>query len=390
MFTESEQVQEIKRKIRKIFAEEIIPNEDYVDRVTGRIPQEISDKIKNRVKKEGLWTPHLPISEGGLGLSHVETAQVFSEMGRSIVGPQFFNAAAPDEGNMHLLYVIANQEQKEKYYYPLRDGDIRSGFAMTEIKPGAGSDPSLLTTNADDKGDHFILNGHKWFCTGAKGASFLIVFTRINNSFRKASLLIVPTDSPGYTMVREINTMGTHGPGGHCELTFQNVKVPKSQLLGKIGHGFRLTQIRLGPARLTHCMRWLGLARRAMEIAMEYARERQAFGSSLLEHQGTQWVLAESATEIEAGYLLTLKAAHCLDQKEDSRHIISMAKLYVSETLCKVLDKAIQICGSYGYSQDMILELMYREARQSRIVDGASEVHKMVIARNLMSKKFPF
>jgi alkylation response protein AidB-like acyl-CoA dehydrogenase len=191
-------------------------------------------------------------------------------------------------------------------------------------------------------------------------------------------------------MVREIGVMGSHGPGGHCELKFHNVEVPENMVLGKIGEGFRLSQVRLGPARLTHCMRWIGMARRAMEITLEYAKQREVFGAKISEHEGIQWMLAESALEIESGFLLTLKAADLLRRKEDARVAISMAKWQVSETLCKVIDRGIQICGSMGYSQDMKLELFYRDARAARIADGPTEVHKMVIARNIIteSKRF--
>ncbi|MEM7183598.1 MAG: acyl-CoA dehydrogenase family protein [Spirochaetota bacterium] len=386
----SDEVKQLQSKVRRFVEEEIIPLETHYDYQTGRLPEEIAQAARLKVKSAKLWTPHLPQSEGGLGLNMVGTAVIFSELGRSPIAPYIFNCDAPDEGNMHLLHEAASPEQKEKFYKPLIAGEIRSAFAMTEPAPGAGSDPSSLQTNAVKQGNEYILNGHKWYCTGAKGASFLIVMSRVNESFRKTSLFLVPTDSKGYTMVREIDVMGSHGPGGHCELKLENVVVPESMVLGKIGHGFRLSQVRLGPARLTHCMRWLGLARRSMEIARQYAKERQVFGSKLMEHQGIQWMFAESALEIESGYMLTLKAAHMLDEKEDTRHIISMAKWQVSETLCKVIDRAIQICGSLGYSRDSKLELFYRDARAARIADGPTEVHKMVIGRNLLSGKEEF
>jgi acyl-CoA dehydrogenase len=384
------EILELQEKIREFINKEIIPLEDYYNYQEGRLPVEICEQARAKVKKAGLWTPHLPKSEGGLGLDMVGTALVFSEIGRSPIAPFLFNCDAPDEGNMHLLHVAATPEQKEKFYYPLIRGEIRSGFAMTEPPPGAGADPSLLQTNAVKQGNKFILNGHKWFCTGAKGASFLIVMAKVNDSFRRSTLFLVPTDSVGYEMVREIGVMGSHGPGGHCELKFHNVEVPENMVLGKIGEGFRLSQVRLGPARLTHCMRWIGMARRAMEITLEYAKQREVFGAKISEHEGIQWMLAESALEIESGFLLTLKAADLLRRKEDARVAISMAKWQVSETLCKVIDRGIQICGSMGYSQDMKLELFYRDARAARIADGPTEVHKMVIARNIIteSKRF--
>ncbi|MCB1180207.1 MAG: acyl-CoA dehydrogenase family protein, partial [Leptospiraceae bacterium] len=375
-FVIPEEIKDIQAKIREFIDKEIIPLEDHYDYADGRMPEDICQKARLKVKEKGFWTPHLPKSEGGLGLDMVGTALVFSEIGRSPIAPYLFNCDAPDEGNMHLLHVAANKEQKDKFYHPLIKGEIRSGFAMTEPPPGAGADPTSLQTNAIKKGDKYVINGHKWYCTGAKGAKFLIVMSKVNDSFRRTTMFLVPTDSPGYTMVREIGVMGSHGPGGHCELTFKDVEVPESNILGKVGEGFRLSQVRLGPARLTHCMRWIGMARRAMEIAVEYGKEREVFGSKIVEHQGIQWMLAQSALDIESGLLLTLKAADLIRRKEDARQAISMAKWQVSETLCNTLDRAIQICGSNGYSRDMKLELFYRDARAARIADGPSEVHK--------------
>lgn len=374
-------------EIRDFINQEIIPLENEYNYQTGRLPDVVVEKAREKVKQKGFWTPHLPKSEGGLGLDMVGTALIFSEIGRSPIAPFLFNCDAPDEGNMHLLHVAATPEQKERFYYPLIQGKIRSGFAMTEPMPGAGSDPSLLQTNAVKVGDKFILNGHKWFCTGAKGAAFIIVFAKVNGSFRKSTMFLVPTDSPGYEFVREIGVMGSHGAGGHCELKFHNVEIPENLILGRVGEGFRLSQVRLGPARLTHCMRWIGMARRALEITIEYAKKREAFGMKLSEHEGIQWMLAESALEIESGFLLTLKAADLLRREEDARTAISFAKWQVSETLCKVIDRGIQILGSLGYSQDSKLELFYRDARAARIADGPTEVHKMVIARNLLNMK---
>ncbi|MCC5815775.1 MAG: acyl-CoA dehydrogenase family protein [Leptospira sp.] len=367
-----------------------IPAEDHYDYEKGRMPEEIIQELRKKAKSMGIWTPHLPKSEGGLGLDMIGTALVFSELGRSPIAPYLCNCDAPDEGNMHLLHVAANAEQKERFYFPLVRGEIRSAFAMTEPPPGAGSDPSSLQTNAVKDGDDYILNGHKWYCTGANGAKFLIVMAKVNDSFRRTSLFLVPTDSPGYTMIQEIPVMGSHGPGGHCELKFENVRVPAENVLGKIAEGFRLSQVRLGPARLTHCMRWIGLARRSIEIARDYAVGRELFGERLADKQGIQWMFAEIGLKIESGFLLTLKAADILNRGGDARQAISLAKWQVSETLQEAIDTAIQICGSHGYSRYMKLELFAKDARAARIADGPSEVHKMVIGRNLISGKASF
>lgn len=383
-FSFSSHLDSIRSQIAEIVNSYIIPLEKHYDYNDGRMPDSICQEARKFIKSKGFWTPHLSKEEGGLGLNLLETCMVFSELGRSPIAPYLFNCDAPDEGNMHLLSVAANEEQKKLILEPLKNGDIRTGFAMTEPE-GAGSDPSLLKTNAEKQNDHYILNGHKWYCTGANGAKYLFVLAKVNGSFRKTTMFIVPTDSKGYTMIREIPVMGSHGPGGHCEIKFENVIVPDSMVMGRIGEGFRLSQERLGPARLTHCMRWTGMARRALEIARDYAKSRDIFGQKLSEHQGIQWMMAEMATEIEAGFLLTLKAADKLMKKEDARVEISMAKWKVSETLCNTIDTAIQICGGKGYSRDLPLELFYRDARAARLADGPTEVHKMVIGRAVMS-----
>lgn len=384
------EVEDLRLRIREFVNTVVIPAEKHFDHTTLRMPADISQDLRAQVKRAGFWTPHLSKQMGGLGLDQIGTCLIFSELGRSGIAAYMFNCDAPDEGNMHLLEQAASQKQKELYLKPLIAGEIRSAFAMTEPTPGAGSDPAALLTNAVLDGDHYILNGIKTFCTGANGATFLIVMARLNGSFRKTTMFLVPTDAPGYELLSEIDTMGSHGPGGHCAIKFTDVKVPRDMVLGKTAHGFRLSQVRLGPARLTHCMRWLGLARRSMEIAREYAKERELFGSRLADHQGIQWMFAKCGLDIEMGQMLTLKAAWKLETGQDARHAISMAKWHVSETLCKCIDEAIQICGSKGYSRDLPLELFYRDARAARIADGPSEVHKMVIGRNLISGKEDF
>ncbi len=384
------EVEELQLKIRQLVEQDIIPAEKEYDYESGRMPVEVNERLRRKAKAVGLWTPHLPKEYGGLGLDLVGTSVIFSELGRSPIAPFACNCDAPDEGNMHLLIKAASEQQKKRLLEPLIAGKIRSAFAMTEPPPGAGSDPSLMHTNAEEKKDHYLLNGDKWFCTGANGAAFWIVMSRVNDSFRKTTLFLVPSDSQGATMVREVPVMGSHGPGGHCQLNLENVIVPKEMVLGKAGQGFRLSQARLGPARLSHCMRWIGMARRSMEIARQYAHSRQAFGSRISEHEGIQWLFAQSALDIETGWLLTLKSAWMIENGLDARHEISLAKWHVSEMLCRTIDTAIQICGATGYSRDLPLELFYRDARAARLVDGPTEVHKMVIARALMSEKKSF
>lgn len=385
-----QEVETLRKNIQTFITDEIIPLEKHYDYEKGRMPEDINQLARAKVKALGFWTPHLPKSEGGLGLDLIGTCIIFSELGRSPIAPYIFNCDAPDEGNMHLLSLAATEKQKELILHPLIKGSLRTGFAMTEPAPGAGSDPTSLQTNAEKQGDKYILNGRKWYCTGANGAKYLIVMAKVNGSFRKTTMFLVPTDAKGYTMVREIELMGSHGPGGHCELNFENVEVPEDMVLGRVGEGFRLSQERLGPARLTHCMRWTGMARRALSIARSYAKEREVFSSRIADHQGIQWMFAERATEIEMAFLLTLKAAWLLKTGKDARQETSMAKWKVSESLCNTIDMAIQICGGKGYSRDLPLELFYRDARAARIADGPSEVHKMVIGRNYVSEKWDF
>ncbi len=374
----------LRDRVAELVRAEIMPHEMEIDE-HGRVPQATVDMLRQKVKEAGLWTPHLPVEYGGLGLNMVGMAALFEQMGKCLIAPYMFGCDAPDEGNMHLLIEAGSPYLIQRYARPLIAGEIRSGFAMTEPAPGAGSDPSLLRTRAEKHGDCWVINGHKWYTTNADGAAFIIVMARTSDDPRSgATLFIVDQDTPGYKMERQIGVMGSSGPGGHCELTFKDVEVSEAQILGGVGEGNKLAQARLGPARLSHCMRWLGLAQRSVEIATERALNRDAFGKRLAEHEAIQWMLADSATEIHAGHLMTLHAAWIIDQGMDSRHYTSTAKLYVSEILGKVVDRAIQICGSLGYSTDLPLERYYRDARAARIADGPSEVHRMVIARNVL------
>lgn len=338
--------------------------------------------LREQAKAEGLWAPQMPRARGGLGLSVAEMAVCYEEMGRSIFGPVVFNSAAPDDGNMLLLEKVANEAQKTRWLQPIVDGTVRSTFAMTEPAPGAGSDPSAMQTRAEREGDRWIVNGHKWFITGAEVARHIILIAKTSDDPRKGlTAFLVDRDQAGWTIERRIPIMGPEEHGGHCEIRIENLEVADENRLMEVGDGLKVTQIRLGTARLTHCMRWLGMARRALEIAAPYVETRQSFGSALADHEGVQWLLGEAAMAIEVGRLLTMNAALKLDSGDFARKEVSMAKIQVADTLHKAVDTAIQLCGARGYSKDTSLEWMYRYARQARLVDGASEVHKMVLAR---------
>jgi acyl-CoA dehydrogenase len=352
---------------------------------------DILETLREKARSENLWAPQMPRQRGGLGLPISAWAPCYEEMGRSIFGPLVFNCAAPDDGNMFLLNRIAREDQKDRWLQPLIDGKLRSAFAMTEPAPGAGSDPTLMRTRAVRQGERWLVNGHKWFITGAGIAQHFVLIAKTSDDQRHGlTAFLVDASAPGLEIGRRIPIMGPEEHGGHCEVAIKDLEIPDEDRLLEVGAGLKVTQIRFGAARLTHCMRWLGMARRALEIAAAYVEDRQSFGRPLAEHEGVQWLLGEAAMEIEVGRLLTMKAACKLESGDFARKEVSMAKIAVSETLHKAIDTAIQLCGALGYSKDTPLEWMYRYARQARLVDGASEVHKMVLAREFMKLRKDF
>jgi acyl-CoA dehydrogenase len=334
----------------------------------------------------------MPKERGGQGLDTVGMAACYEAAARSIFGPAALNIAAPDDGNMFLLNRVATEAQKTRWLQPIVDGKVRSSFVMTEPAPGSGSDPGgMMLTRAERKGDRWIVNGRKWFITGAEGAQHFILVARTSDDPRKGLTgFLFDAREKGWRIERRIPIMGPEEHGGHCELVFDGLEIPDENRLMGVGDGLKLTQIRLGTARLTHCMRWLGYAQRALDIAADYVGTRKAFGSTLAEHEGVQWMLGEAAMEIHTGRLLTMHAAWRLDQGHHARKEVSMAKVAVADTLHKAVDTAIQLCGARGYSKDTILEWLYRYARSARLVDGASEVHKMVLSQALLKERGDF
>jgi len=307
---------------------------------------------------------------------------MYEEANYSIFGPACFNCAAPDDGNMNLLNKVATEPQKDRWLQPVIDGKVRSAFVMTEPHPGGGSDPAMIRTAAVKSGGKWIVTGHKWFITGASAADHLILIARTSDDARKGlTAFLFHRDQPGWRVERRIPIMGPEEHGGHGEVIFDGLEIPDENRLMEVGDGLKATQIRLGPARLTHCMRWLGLAKRCMEIAQDYVERREGFGMKLSERESVQLKLGEVASEIQIGRLLVMHAAWKLDQGDRARKEISMAKVQVADTLHKAADTAIQLNGARGYSKDTVLEWIYRYARQARLVDGASEVHRMVLAR---------
>lgn len=355
------------------------------------IREALLQELRTKAKEQGLWCLQMPRERGGQGLGVAEMAASYEEMNRSIFGPVVFNSAAPDDGNMIVLNKVATSAQKDRWLQPIIDGAVRSSFAMTEPAPGCGSDPSMMQTRAQRDGNHWVVHGAKHFITGAGVASHFILIARTSDDVRKGlTAFLFHKDDPGWEIVRRIGIMGPEEHGGHCELRFDGLRIPDENRLMDVGDGLKLTQIRLGTARLTHCMRWLGLSKRALEIASDYVSERTSFGMRLADREGVQSLLGEAAMDIQIGRLLTMHAAWKLDQGDFARKEVSMAKVVVSETLHKAVDTAIQLCGARGYSKDTPLEWMYRYARQARLVDGASEVHKMVLSRTLLAEGSEF
>lgn len=381
-FELSSDVIDLRDRVAAFIRDEVIPAENGEADITA---------LRNKARKAGIYGPQLPREYGGLGLGTVAMCVLFEQAGRSLLGPLALHCSAPDEGNMHLLSLYATPEQREQYLRPLVEGTIRSCFAMTEPAPGAGSDPTMMQTRATRVDGGWEINGHKWFATGADGSAFAITMAITDDSVpahRGVTMFLVPTDAPGFRLIRSVPTMGGHGgPGGHGEVSYERVRVPDSAVLGKVGEGFKMAQVRLTPARLTHCMRWLGVAQRSLEIAVDRAKEREAFGRTLAEHQSIQWMIADSEIELHASRLMVMQAAWKHERGDDIRHESSICKVFVAEAVNRVIDRAIQICGALGISTDTPLEHFYREARAFRIYDGPSEVHRMVIARNVLRTK---
>jgi alkylation response protein AidB-like acyl-CoA dehydrogenase len=349
---------------------------------------EVMRDLRTRAKAEGLWAPHLPPEAGGSGEGFLYYADLNEEIGRSLWAQLVFNCQAPDAGNGEILHLFGTDDQKRRFLEPLVAGETRSFFGMTEPEV-AGSDPTLLRGRAARDGDEWVIDAHKWFSSGADGAGFGVVMVVTDpdaEPHRRASMILVPTDTPGYELVRRVAVMGHEGRGWgtHCETRFTGVRVPLSNTLGEPGDGFRIAQKRLGPGRIHHVMRWLGQMQRAFELMCSYSLERHAFGGPLAEKQTVQNWIAESAAEIQACRLMTLQAAHRLDEGDEARVEISLLKFHAARVLNDVIDRALQVHGGLGMTDDTPLAVMYRMARGARIYDGADEVHKMVVARRIL------
>jgi len=392
-FTISPQMESIRKQVAEFVETEILPVEQ--DRGAWDEHENIGatalKDLRAKARDAGLWCLQLAEETGGRGLARVGMATCYEEMNRSIFGPVVFNSAAPDDGNMMVLEQAATRAQKDRWLAPIVAGEAASSFAMTEPHPGGGSDPGMMMTTAKRVGDSYVLRGRKWFITGAENAAHFIVVARTSDDPRKGlTAFLHHRDEPGWRIDRRIPIMGPEEHGGHCEIVYEDMELPADRILLGEGEGLKVTQMRLGPARLTHCMRWLGLAKRCTEIAQAYAQSRYGFGTRLADRESVQIRMGDLAMGIEVGRLLVMKAAWALDQGSFARKEVSMAKIHVANLLHKAADVGIQINGARGYSTDTVLEWIYRYARQARLVDGADEVHQMVLNRLLEAEQRTF
>jgi alkylation response protein AidB-like acyl-CoA dehydrogenase len=388
----SERVEALLPRIKAFVEEELYPLEGMyrANEFDQLLPLLI--ETREQVKRLGLWAPHLPEELGGMGLSLSEFAHISEALGRSPLGHYTFNCQAPDVGNMEILHLFGTAEQQERFLQPLVNGQIRSCFSMTEPEH-AGSNPVWMSTTAEKDGDDYVINGHKWFTSSADGAAFAIVMAVTNpeaeSPYRRASQIIVPTDTPGFIHTRRIPIMGDAGADyfSHSEVHYEDCRVPQSNLLGEEGGGFAIAQERLGPGRIHHCMRWIGICERALDMMCQRAAERELSpGQPLATRQTIQHWIGESAAEIHASRLMVLDAAAKIDQygQRAARVEISIIKFYVAGTLQRVVDRAIQVHGGLGITDDTLLSSWYRHERAARIYNGPDEVHKSVVARQML------
>lgn len=384
-FTLPEALLQLRDKTRTFIRNVVIPYEKDPRRTAHGPSDELRNELIAHAREAGVLSPHVDTAFGGLGLPHIGRAVIFEAAGYSMLGPVALNCAAPDEGNMHLMQAVASTEQKERWLKPLAEGRTRSCFCMTEPSPGAGSDPTLLKTTAINDGDDFIINGRKWLITGADGAAFTIIMARtfVDDVDVGATMFLADLPNPGFRIERALDTLDSSFTGGHAEIKLENLRVSKTDVLGEVGEGFRYAQVRLVPARLTHCMRWLGAAQRAHDIAVAYAQQREAFGQPIVAHEGIGFMLADNEIDLHTTRLSIWHTAWLLDSGERASAQSSMVKVHASESIWRVVDRCVQVLGGMGVTADTEVERIFRDVRAFRIYDGPSEVHRWSIARRL-------
>ncbi|GAA4478320.1 acyl-CoA dehydrogenase family protein [Rhodococcus olei] len=386
--TLSPDVEALVERTRVFVRDHVLPIEDaHGGDIAAAGGDEIRVKLQQAARDAGVFAPHAPGEFGGHGLNMSDRAPVFEAAGYSLFGPTALNIAAPDEGNVHMLAHIANPEQREQYLAPLAAGDVRSAFAMTEPAPGAGADPSALSTRAVKADGGWRINGHKWFITGADGAGFFIIFARTAGEPGDrggATMFLAPADAPGIRVGRHIDTLDKSMLGGHCEVFFEDLFVPDSAVLGEVDRGFEYAQVRLGPARMTHVMRWLGAARRGHDVAVEYVAKREAFGGKLGDLGMVQQMVADNEIDIAATRALLTRACWELDQGDKAANSTAIAKTFAAEAIFRIVDRSVQMCGGMGVSGDLPLARLSREVRPFRVYDGPSEVHRWALAKRVI------
>lgn len=381
-FDLSPELKDLQGRVREFIRNEVIPMERDPRCGPHGPSEDLREALMAKARQRGLLSPQVSPALGGMGLSHMECAVVFEEAGYSVLGPVAMNLFAPDEGNMHLLSVVATSEQKMQWLEPLARGHIRSCFCMTEPAPGAGSDPSMLATTAKPDGDHYQIDGKKWLITGATGARLGIVMARIPDV--GATMFLTDMNAEGIRVERSMDTLDTCFPGGHGVVSFSGLRVHRSQILGEPGQGFRYAQVRLSPARLTHCMRWLGAARRAHDTALAYVAQRQGFGKPMAQHEGVGFMLADNDMDMHQSRLVVWHCASVLDQGHLALQESSRAKVMVSEAAWRVVDRSVQMLGGQGVTGETAVARIFADMRGFRIYDGPSEVHRWSLAKHLV------
>ena len=380
-FSLSPEIETLRERVKQFIHEQVIPFENDPRQDSHGPHRELRDELIAKARSAGLLTPHASKALGGMGLSHIEKAVVFEEAGYSWLGPTAMNIHAPDEGNIHLMEEVATEAQKERWLRPQVEGKTRSCFCMTEPAPGAGADPSLLNTTAVRDGDDYLINGLKWLITGADGADYAIIMARMEDG--SATMFLSDMNREGIRLVRNLDAMDSCFSGGHGVVEFKNLRIPATDVLGEIGKGFRYAQIRLAPARLTHCMRWLGQARRAHDLALEYVSKRVAFGKPLVEHEGVGFMIADNDMDLMTARLHIWHTAWLLDKGEKCNFESSRSKVVCSEAEWRVVDRAVQIMGGMGVTNESAVMRIFTDMRAFRIYDGPSEVHRWSMARKL-------
>ena len=385
-FSLSAEQQALKDKIHAFVTTKVVPFENDPRWGHHGPSDELRTELNALAKAEGLLCPHGPEEFGGLALDHRAKAVAFEAAGYSMLGPIALHIAAPDEGNIHMLDLLANPVQKERFLKPMVQAEKRSCFLMTEPPPGAGSDPAALNTIAKRTNSGYVINGTKWLITGARGAKVAIIMAKTEGGpgDGQASMFLTDMEQPGIRVVRDLDSMDSTFTGGHCEVALENLELKDSDLFGEPGKAFRYAQVRLAPARLTHCMRWLGAAVRAHEIASQYARDRKAFGKTLGEHEGVGFMLADNEMDIHTARLTIWHTAWVLDKGERGSTESSMAKVICSEAIYRIADRCVQVMGALGTLGDTPVARFFKDVRAFRIYDGPSEVHRWSLARGVV------